>query len=56
VNSGLCRVEGKLHFLMDKHIKIREKSEILTQALSEFTIDDQYIAPAVREFIEKNKK
>jgi hypothetical protein len=41
---------------MDKHIKIREKAEVLAQALSEFPIDDMYVAPAVREFIEKNRK
>lgn len=55
VNSGLCKIEGEFHFFMDKHKKIREKNEILAQALSQFPLDDIYIIPALREFIEDNK-
>ena len=56
VNSGLCKIEGEWHFFMDKHKKIREKTEILAHAISHFPIDDIYIAPALREYIEKNKE
>lgn len=55
VKSGLCRVEGHLHFYMDKHLKIKEKTEIMAKTLSGFHIEDIYIVPAVREYIEKNK-
>ncbi len=55
VKSGLCRIEGKWHFYMDKHLKVREKAEILAQALHDFQIDELYIIPAVREYIERNR-
>lgn len=55
VNSGLCKIEGKLHFFMDKHKRIREKNEILAECLVTFSVDDIYIPPKVREFIEKQK-
>lgn len=55
VNSGLCKVDGTLHFYMDKHKKIREKNEILAQALSQFPLDTIYIIPALREYIDQNK-
>lgn len=55
VQSGLCIIEGKFHFFMDKHKKKREKNEILSEALSRFPLDEIYIMPAVREYIEQNK-
>lgn len=55
VNSGLCKIEGKLHFFMDKHKRLREKTVILAECLLEFPVDDIYIPPKVREFIEKQK-
>jgi hypothetical protein len=56
VTSGLCKIEGVRHFFMDKHKKIREKTEILAAALSRFPLDDIYIIPAVRDFIEQNSE
>jgi hypothetical protein len=55
VRSGLCRIEGKWHFYMDKHLKIREKAEVLAQAINSFPLDTLYVIPAVREFIVKNR-
>jgi hypothetical protein len=55
VKSGLCKIEGKWHFYMDKHLKIREKTEALAQSLWEFHLDSIYIVPVVREFLEKHK-
>lgn len=55
VNSGLCKIEGTYHFFMDKHKKISEKNEILANAISQFPLDDIYIIPALREYIDQNK-
>lgn len=55
VKSGLCRIEGKWHFYMDKHLKLREKTEVLAQAVSTFSLDAIYIVPILRDYIEKNK-
>jgi hypothetical protein len=56
VKSGLCKIEGQLHFFMDKHLKIRDKTEILAQTISSFPLDDMYIQPILREFIDKHKE
>ena len=55
VNSGLCRIEGEWHFYMDKHLKPREKTEILAHTVSKFPLDDMYIIPALRDYIERNR-
>ncbi|MBU1172119.1 MAG: hypothetical protein KKD44_21400 [Proteobacteria bacterium] len=54
VNSGLCKIEGVFHFYMDKHKRPREKNEILANTLSQFPLDDIYIIPALREFIDQH--
>ncbi|MFA6009440.1 MAG: hypothetical protein WC799_05615 [Desulfobacteraceae bacterium] len=55
VKSGLCRIEGRWHYYMDKHVKLREKTELLAQAISSFPLDSLYIVPVLRDYIEKNK-
>lgn len=56
VKSGLCRIEERWHFIMDKNLKTKEKTETLAQALSEFPLEDVYVIPGLREYIEKNKR
>lgn len=53
VQSGLCTVKGKQHFIMDKHKSIYKKNELLASCLSEMPHEDVYIVPAVREFLKK---
>ena len=53
VQSGLCKVKGKKHFIMDKHKSIYTKNEILASCLCEMPHEDIYIVPAVREFLKK---
>jgi len=55
VKSGLCRIEGRWHYYMDKHLKLREKTELLAQAISSFPLESLYIVPVLRDYIEKNK-
>lgn len=54
VKSGLCKIEGRLHFYMDKHKKVRAKNEILAACLSGFPLDEIDMEPAIREFIDKS--
>ncbi len=53
VQSGLCILKGKQHFIMDKHKSIYKKIEILASCLCEIPHEDIYIVPAVREFLKK---
>jgi len=50
--SGLCRVKGKPVFIMDKHLPIRQKTEILADCLRQMPLDDLYLVPAVRNYLE----
>ena len=53
VKSGLCTVKGQQTFIMDKHKSLRAKVDILASCLGEMPIDDIYIVPAVRDFLDK---
>lgn len=52
VKSGSCKIKGEDHIILDKHKKIREKNEILAMCLLKFPVNDIYIVPAVREYLE----
>ena len=54
--SGLCRVRGKQRFIMDKHLSVREKIDVLGDCLADFPLDDIYIVPAVRKFLDRSSK
>lgn len=55
VQSGLCTVKGQQMFIMDKHKSLRTKVDILASCLGEMPIDDIYIVPALREFLNQYK-
>jgi hypothetical protein len=53
--SGLCVVKNQKIFIMDKHLTVREKLETLADCLRESpTIDDVYIMPALRKYLERS--
>ncbi|MBW1698253.1 MAG: hypothetical protein JRH18_14155 [Deltaproteobacteria bacterium] len=53
VKSGFCKIKGKPKFIMDKHLKIKEKIDILASFLTTCPHEDLYVVPAVRELIQK---
>ena len=56
VNSGLCKVRENDIFVMDKHESIHGKNKLLAACLCDMAHEKIYIIPAVREFIEKQKR
>lgn len=52
--SGLCVVRGQRRFIMDKHLTVREKAEVLAECLRELPIEDIYIMPAIRTYLERS--
>lgn len=56
VNSGLCKVRGKLVFVMDKHESVREKTILLASSLSRMPHEDIYLVPAVRQVLNQQLK
>ena len=55
VKSGLCSIHEKQHIFIDKNIPLYKKNRVLAYCLSQLPLDDIFIVPAVREFLEKNK-
>jgi hypothetical protein len=51
--SGLCRVRGKQRFIMDKHLTQREKIDLLGESMAKLPLDDIYIVPSVRKFLDR---
>ena len=51
--SGLCIVKEQKIFIMDKHLTVREKNEVLADCLRNLSIDDIYVVPAVRKYLDK---
>jgi len=57
VGSGLCKVKGKLLYIMDKHENVREKAVLLASCLNQMPHEEVYVIPAVREFLnQQNNK
>jgi hypothetical protein len=53
IKSGLCRVEGEYRIIIDKHLQLSEKVDVLIEALQKFDIDTGSIDPDIKRLIEK---
>lgn len=51
--SGLCTVKGETLFLMDKHLPVRRKNEALGECLAAMAIDEVFMVPAVRAYLDR---
>ncbi len=51
--GGLCKVRGEYRVIIDKRASPGERVTLLAQALGAFSLDDIFVAPEVREVIEK---
>ena len=56
IQSGYCKLKGKDLILLDKNSSPQEQSEVILQALKNFDLENIYIAPWIREFIEKGSR
>lgn len=53
IKSGLCKVKGEYRIIIDKHLHLSEKIDVLIEALQEFNIDTNTIDPYIKKLIEK---
>ena len=53
--SGFCRVKNEDLFIMDKHIGLKKKIEILAEYIGGLEIENIHMMPAVRELIGQYK-
>ncbi len=54
IRSGLCRIRGKSVFIMDKHLPLHKKNQEIAVCLCQIPLEDVYLLPAVREFLNKS--
>lgn len=53
IKSGLCRVRGEYRVIVDKHLNLSEKIDVLIEALQEFDATALSIHPKIRKLIVK---
>ncbi|MCJ8502490.1 hypothetical protein [Desulfatitalea alkaliphila] len=55
VKSGYCKVKDKDHCIIDKHLRLNQKVEVLAECLAGLPIESIYIVPAAREYLDRFK-
>jgi len=55
VKSGYCKVKGKDHCIIDKHLRVNQKMEVLGECLSVLPHESVFAIPAVREYLDRFK-
>ena len=55
VRSGYCKVKEQQRFIIDKHLTPQKKAKLLAAFLSRCPIENIFVLPKVREFLESNK-
>ena len=56
IQSGFCRVKNKNLFMIDKHLPVFKKNIILANFLNKMPLENIYIMPVVRDFVNKHRK
>ena len=51
-SGGLCRIEGKYVLILNSKITVKEKNQVMINALRQFDLSDIYIKPVIRELLE----
>jgi hypothetical protein len=54
--GGLCRIEGNYILIIHSKAGVKEKIQIMIEALRRFDLNDIYVRPALRELLEENEK
>ena len=56
IQSGFCRVKNNNLFIIDKHLPVIKKNIILANFLNKMPLENIYIMPVVRDFVNKYRK
>jgi hypothetical protein len=51
--SGLCKVRERWTYIMDKHRRLNDKIELLSECLASLDTENVFIVPAVRALLQK---
>jgi hypothetical protein len=50
-SGGLCRIEEQAHFILNKNLSLEQKLQILKNDIQQIDLEDHFIRPALREFL-----
>jgi len=53
-NGGLCRIEGEYVLILNSKATVKEKNQVMINALQQFDLSDIYIKPVIRELLEEH--
>lgn len=56
MKSGLCRVRGEYRIILDKHLHLSEKIDVVIDALQHFSVETVSLDPAVRRLLERKAR
>jgi len=54
--GGLCRIQGKFILIINSNVTVKEKIQIMTEALRRFDLGNIYVRPALRKLLEEYEK
>ena len=55
VKSGFCKVKDRQRFIIDKNLSVSQKNQLLASFLNRFQLDNMFILPKIRDYIERQK-
>ena len=56
IQSGFCKVKNNNLFIIDKHLPVVKKNIILANFLNKMPLENIYIMPVVRDFVNKYRE
>ena len=51
-SGGLCRIEGEYVLILNSKVTVKEKNQVMINALQQFDLSGIYIKPVIRELLE----
>lgn len=53
IKSGLCKVRGEYRIILDKHLHLSEKIDVLIDALQIVAVDTEAMPPYIKRLLQK---
>jgi hypothetical protein len=54
--GGICRIEGVYVIILNSRTTMKEKIQVMIEALNQFDLGHIYIKPVIRELLEGHEK
>jgi hypothetical protein len=55
-SGGLCRIEKEYVLILNSKATVKEKIQVMIEALNQFDLSDIYVKPVIRELLEGSVK